>query len=162
MECLYKVIEKNTFEEMKKFNWTLVKRNKRFWITRILCELIFLALAGYFFYKGFLVFGLIYLAAVICEPFISGRQSNRRLRKEFESRTIYRDTDTHYEFYDTYFLDIDTHGMTRVEYRELFGILETKTNFYLMLGESMGHSLCKANFPKGLTEFLRQLNVKKI
>ena len=168
MECLYQVREKNTFEEVKKFNWAFVKRKPGFWIVRILSGLCFLVFAGfflylgYFYYRGLLALGLIYLAAAICEPFIAVWQGNRRIRKEFESNAIHYNTDSCYEFYDTYFLDIDTHGMTRIEYRELFGILETKTNFYLMQGKSMGCLLCKANFPEGLAEFLRRLNVKKL
>lgn len=40
-----------------------------------------------------------------------------------------------FDFYDTYFTETTQNGETRLEYNKLYKIIETKTNFYLMIAK---------------------------
>ena len=64
-----------------------------------------------------------------------------------------------FEFYDTYFIETNEYGNTKLEYSKLHKIIETKTNFYLMLAKNQGFILVKDNFPEGLDEFLRNIKI---
>lgn len=66
-----------------------------------------------------------------------------------------------YDFYNTYFIENDDNGETKLEYKKLYKIIETKTNFYLMISKNQGFLLNKSNFPKGLDDFLRNIKISK-
>lgn len=45
----------------------------------------------------------------------------------------------------------------RVEYNKLNEIIETKTNFYLMISKNQGHMVLKENMSDDLQNFIRKL-----
>ena len=59
----------------------------------------------------------------------------------------------------TYFTEENSYGNTKLEYSKLHKIIETKTNFYLMIAKNQGFILIKENFPEGLEEFLRNIKI---
>ena len=64
-----------------------------------------------------------------------------------------------FEFYNDYFTETNEYGNTKLEYNKLHKIIETKTNFYLMIAKNQGFILVKENFPEGLEEFLRNIKI---
>lgn len=84
---------------------------------------------------------------------------NRQIKKVWKSNKIAQDMNVAFEFYDTYFTENNESGDTRVEYSKLHKIIETKTNFYLMIAKNQGFILVKKNFPDGLEEFLRNIKI---
>ena len=66
-----------------------------------------------------------------------------------------------YRFYEKYFVKIFGGSEEQFEYEKLHKIIETKTNFYLMLNRTQGFVLVKDNMPQGLAEFFKSLNKNK-
>lgn len=148
MESLYHTTSKNTFDEYKKYVLTLQK--KRLVLT-ISLLVVFFCFVGYFTKHA-----LFYVAAVVI-PFLEYFSVVRPLKKLYYSNKLAIDAVLEYDFYDTYFTKKSVAGEDRIEYDKLLKIIETKTNFYLMLALNQGYMLKKEGMPKGLEEFIRKL-----
>ena len=57
------------------------------------------------------------------------------------------------------FTETNPYGTTTLEYAKLHKIVETKTNFYLLIAKNQGYILTKSTFPMGLDEFLRNIKL---
>lgn len=151
MESLYHAKSKNTFEEYKKY--VLALNKKRMILTVILVDAILVTIGAitknYFFY----------IAALLI-PFVEYFSQTRPLKKVYYSNKLAVDAVLEYDFYDTYFTKKSAAGEDKIEYSKLSKIVETKTNFYLMIALNQGYMLKKEEMPKGLDEFIRKLNIK--
>lgn len=153
MECLFKTATKNTYEEYRRFFWVLFIQSKAI-IRYIVYELLMVVL-------GFVLKNLFLLTCVVVYPFVFIviiMLQNRHLKKVFESNKVLQNAVVNHEFYDTYFIETTESGTSQLEYSKLHKIIETKTNFYLMLSKNQGIILTKANFPNGLDDFLRKMS----
>ena len=151
MESLFHTTSKNTFDEYKKYVLTLQKKRL---ILTISLLVVFFCIVGYFTKHT-----LFYVAAVIL-PFLEYFSVVRPLKKLYYSNKLAVDAVLEYDFYDTYFTKKSVAGEDKIEYDKLAKIIETKTNFYLMLALNQGYMLKKEGMPKGLDEFIRKLNIK--
>ena len=149
MDSLFHTTSKNTFDEYKKYVLTLQKKRL---ILTISLLVVFFCIVGYFTKHT-----LFYVAAVIV-PFLEYFSTVRPLKKLYYSNKLAVDAVLEYDFYDTYFTKKSVAGEDRIEYDKLAKIIETKTNFYLMLALNQGYMLKKEGMPKGLAEFIRKLN----
>lgn len=161
MECLYQVTERNTLEEVEKLYWALFWKNRKSVITMVICEVVYLGLAGYYFYWWYTVWGILFVALAVAYPLIFRARVKRNLKKNFETDKVTADLERHYEFYEDEVRVFHTHGQSRVKYSEICGVLETKTNFYLKLSRTSAFFLRKENMPEGMDQFLRNLDPKK-
>ena len=148
MESLFHTTSKNTFDEYKKYVLTLQKKRL---ILTISLLVVFFCIVGYF--TKHIMF---YVAAVIL-PFLEYFSLVRPLKKLYYSNKLAVDAVLEYDFYDTYFTKKSVAGEDKIEYDKLAKIIETKTNFYLMLALNQGYMLKKEGMPKGLDEFIRKL-----
>ena len=151
MDCLYKTKTINTFEEYKKFTWALLLK-KRTIITFVIFEILFLFFAWTLESVFYLLFALLY-------PLLIWLLQCRQIKKIFKSNKVIQNEEVTFEFYDTYFTEEYPCGNSRLEYNKLYKIVETKTNFYLMIAKNQGYILVKDNFPEGLDEFLRNIKI---
>ena len=151
MESLFHTTSKNTFDEYKKYVLTLQKKRL---ILTISLLVVFFCIVGYFTKHT-----LFYVAAVIL-PFLEYFSVVRHLKKLYYSNKLAVDAVLEYDFYDTYFTKKSVAGEDKIEYDKLAKIIETKTNFYLMLALNQGYMLKKEGMPKGFDEFIRKLNIK--
>lgn len=148
MESLFHTTSKNTFDEYKKYVLTLQKKRL---ILTISLLVVFFSIVGYFTKHT-----LFYVAAVVV-PFLEYFSVVRPLKKLYYSNKLAVDAVLEYDFYDTYFTKKSVAGEDKIEYDKLAKIIETKTNFYLMLALNQGYMLKKEDMPKGLDEFIRKL-----
>ena len=151
MDCLYKTKTINTFEEYKKFTWALLLK-KRTIITFVIFEILFLFFAWTLESVFYLLFALLY-------PLLIWLLQCRQIKKIFKSNKVIQNEEVTFEFYDTYFTEEYPCGNSRLEYNKLHKIIETKTNFYLMIAKNQGFILVKENFPERLEEFLRNIKI---
>ena len=151
MESLYKTKTINTFEEYKRFTWALLLK-KRTIITFAIFEILFLFFAWTLESIFYLLFALLY-------PLLIWLLQRRQIKKIFKTNKVLQNEEVKFEFYDTYFTEEYPYGNTRLEYNKLYKIVETKTNFYLMIAKNQGYILVKENFPEGLEEFLRNIKI---
>jgi len=153
MECLFRTTTKYTYEEYKRYNRSL--NIKRFLLFASVTDAVLLFLAvltwNWLFY---LMLAIVFPTVLYLSIALGGR-------KMFMSTKAMQDLDVSFEFFDEYFVTVSANGENKYYYNELHKIVETKTNFYLMIGARQGCMLSKANIPDGLDEFLRNKGVKK-
>ena len=70
-----------------------------------------------------------------------------------------QNVDVHYEFYEDFLVEKTENGEMKVEYSKLDEIIETKTNFYLMIAKNQGCMISKTDMPSGLDEFIRKIKI---
>lgn len=150
-ECLYKMTNKFTLEEYKRFNYALLKKRHHLLILTIFE--IFVILFGILTQDAFVfVFAVIY-------PFIVYILQEKNIKKVFNSNKMVQNVDVHYEFYEDFLVEKTENGEMKVEYSKLDEIIETKTNFYLMIAKNQGCMISKTDMPSGLDEFIRKIKI---
>lgn len=145
MDCLYKTSTKYTLEEYRKYNLALMKKT----------FLIILLFVLFILAEAVLLNSVVLLLIAILYVIVFIWAYNRNIKKVFESNKVAQNAEVSFEFYDTYFTQTSENGYGKIEYTNLDKVIETKTNFYLMIAKNQGYILKKENFPEGLAEFLR-------
>lgn len=148
MEILYSTSTKNTYEEFKRFSWEYVKRSKKFIALFIFFELMMAFLAV-------LCKDAIFAIGAIIYPFAIVFAQNRQIKKVFNSNKLLQNVETRYDFYADFFTAQQPNGNSKVEYNQLYKIMETKSNFYLMIAQNQGYIVKKQGGEDDLAEFLR-------
>lgn len=151
MESLYKTNTIYSFEEYKRYNKSLqLKRSRIIW---------YIILEAWILLLGCLMENILLIAFAILYPILIVILVNRQVKKVWKSNKVAQNMNVNFCFYDTYFTESDENGDTKLEYSKLHKIIETKTNFYLMIAKNQGFILVKENFPEGLEEFLRNIKI---
>ena len=153
MECLYKVTTKFTFDAYKRFNNAIVK--KKHIIPLLIVAVLLIILGGVMLKNLFLViFGILY-------PFVFFFMAHRNIKKVYNSNKLLQNADVTYEFYEDCIYEKFEGGEAKVPYDKLDEIIETKTDFYLMIAKNQGFMIAKADMPEGLDSFLKGKKTKK-
>ena len=151
MESLYKTKTINTFEEYKRFSRVLMYKKRSI--------IIYALLAAFLILDGIVLDNMIFIVFAVVYPFIIWLLHNMQVKKVFKTNKALQNAEVNFEFYNTYFTEENSYGNTKLEYSKLHKIIETKTNFYLMIAKNQGFILIKENFPEGLEEFLRNIKI---
>lgn len=153
MEPLFKTMTKYNFDEYKKF--------ARVWYWQGMNMLRFLIILEIIFMPGFILTkNTTFLCTTILLPIFLVIFQNIIIKKVYNSSKISHDLELSFEFYNDYFMKKDKTGETKIEYSNIYKIIETKTHFYIMIAMNQGYILVKENFPEGLEDFIRKLDVK--
>lgn len=147
MEPLYRLTNKYTYEEYKKFNRAVMLK-KRTLIATIIAVLLILI-------GGILLESLFLILFAIIYPIIFVLLMNVGVKRVYNSNKILQDLDVNFEFYDDCFVVKHEAGEAKIPYDKLNEIIETKTNFYLMIAKNQGYMVLKENMPEGFEEFIR-------
>ena len=149
MDCLHKTSINYSYEEYKKFNMALVKKKHLILLSAIAVLCI---IAGGILLKNLflILFGIVY-------PFLFILSIHSGIKKTFNSNKLLQNIEVNYEFYEDHMLEKHEGGEANVPYDKLDEIIETKTNFYLMIAKNQGFMILKSNMPEGLDEFIRNL-----
>ena len=149
MDSLFEVSTKFSLEEYKKFNKALLKKRNT-WKILIACS-IFILLVGVWAKEWWIiVFAILY-------PLFVLMIQNYSIRKNFLSNKLNADSEINFQFYEDYFIENNQSGEIKVPYDKLDEVIETKTNFYLMIAQNQGFMISKENMPEGLVNFLRKM-----
>jgi hypothetical protein len=147
MEPLYKLTNKYTYEEYKKFNSAVIMRKKTLVITIIAVLMILIG--------GILLESLFLILFAIIYPILFVLFMNIGVKRVYNSNKILKDLDVNFEFYDDCFIVKHEAGEAKIPYDKLNEIIETKTNFYLMIAKNQGYMVLKENMPEGFEEFIK-------
>jgi len=149
MDCLYEITTTFSLEEYKKFTQT-VSNNKM--------NLIMIGLVSLFVVvMGIVEKSPIMFVLAVIYPFLMIFSQKKGLERSYKKNTAMHDAKILHRFYDTYFVTVVNDVENQYEYEKLQRIIETETNYYLMLSKTQGFVIIKANMPEGLEEFLRGL-----
>ena len=153
MEPLFKISQEYTFKEYKKFANAVLKWN------RIIVS-VFLWFA---FLSGVLLISFngssTQAWVLVFFPILYVIFRKMSIKKYYNSNKILKDITQEYEFYEEYFITKNTNSEAKIEYDKIHKIIETKTNFYIMVAQNQGYIISKSVCSDELVEFLRRLRV---
>ncbi|MCH5316831.1 MAG: YcxB family protein [Eubacterium sp.] len=66
-----------------------------------------------------------------------------------------------YSFYEEYLEEKSNDSSAKIEYALIHNIIETETNFYIMIGNNQGYVIIKSNCSPELIEFIKNLKPKQ-
>ena len=147
MEPLYRLTNKYTYEEYKKINSAVIMMKKTLVITIIAVLMILIG--------GILLESLFLILFAIIYPILFVLFMNIGVKRVYNSNKILKDLDVNFEFYDDCFVVKHEAGEAKIPYDKLNEIIETKTNFYLMIARNQGYMVLKENMPEGFEEFIK-------
>ncbi len=158
-EALYTTKTKMTWDEYVKYSFNVFFR-KRGVILLYLLSLLYAAFVAFATrWTGpdkYVITVLIVLAALlILYPLILVAKS----KSYYKSNGIINggDAETELRFYEDRFKSLCGENVSVLTYDKIYKIIETKTNFYIMISTSQGMVVVKSNCPDGLEDFLREL-----
>ncbi len=152
MDALYTVKSEYTYKEYRKLSYCSMKAS---WgMIAIACAvlialLVYDILQGYWFFACWITGALAFVWLLI----------EHRFKKAYKDGG-YKDDEVTICFYEDYMEGISKRGNTKVLYKNLYQVIETKTSFYIMMGNNMGFIAMKENCTEELCEFIRKLKVK--
>lgn len=166
MEPLFTTQFAYTLDEYTKFNNAVMfsKNNSKRIIPAFLIIFVFFAALTYFMtYKimqsiPFSVF--MTLVFVIILSVIIPITLKKGAKKAYNSNKFIDKEISTYNFFENEFTETTSHNHSKCAYSELNQIIETKTNFYLMLSDVQGFLITKNNCSPELIEFLQGVKAK--
>lgn len=158
---LFRAESRMDYAEYERFNLFVMKHNRPMWMKAVpfmlgvvLCAAIVeTILQGQF------------IAAVILAAFLAWycwdkatlRSAKKHFRRTYESNKLIQNVVGRYSFYAGHFETKTPESAESIAYDKLYEVLESDTNFYLMIARNQGMVLSKENCSAGLQEFLRKL-----
>ena len=155
MEPLFKISQSYTFEELKIFRKVILGRSI------------------YFFALGLgIMFGVGILAVVLAGfstqawfcilfPIFMIIFSELESKSYYKSNKILQDMIDEYEFYEENFIVRNKMTEFKIGYDKIYKIIETKTNFYIMISKNQGYIISKSNCTADAIEFLEGLKNRR-
>ncbi len=95
-----------------------------------------------------IIFALIY-------PILFLITRNMGVKRVFNSNKVLQNAVVEFKFYEDHFEETNPSGTSNITYDKLNEIIETKTNFYLMIAKNQGYIVIKQNAPEGLIELIQ-------
>lgn len=167
MEVLFTTQTAYTYEEYKRFNYAVMKVKRMLWLLAA-CVILF----GLFIFFNFvlmprheqlfyfltvllaclILFAVILFAVILSAAVLISIKITYRSNKHMQNNVV-----ATMHFYGDSLEEETPSGKVSVKYAELSKIIETKTNFYLMLAKNQGIIIVKQNCSPELIDFLQEL-----
>lgn len=153
MEPRYQTNVRITYEEYKKFGLAIQNKMNHLPFSLLVIAVLMCLLAYLSSNIGF-VFAAIAVPIAFCFFYA------RTIKRTYESNKSMQDLNSSYLFYGDHLEQVNEMGRSVIEYSKLYRVLETKTNFYLMIAKNQGCIILKENCSEELVSFLRTLQGK--
>ena len=147
---LFKTSIKYTFEEYKGFTKAIYRYVYKVHI--MLLVIIAALLILFVITKNYMT-----ILAAVAFPLFFVYFRNREIKKVYESNRILKDNFSVFDFYDKYFEQTNAVSHSVVKYSDIYKIVETDKNIYIMVAKNEGYILLKSNCSKELIEFLKSI-----
>lgn len=160
MEPLFTTKTPYTMEEFMRFSEQIGLKSKRFVRTRLMLFTAIILLAvvallnrSYGMAIGFAIGGVLF-------PFVLVSSFRSNVRRTYNSNALIRDAVCTLSFYEQHMAGDDPTGHAEYTYDKLYSIVETDTNFYIMISENQGSIVIKQNCTPELISFIQELKQK--
>ncbi len=162
MEPLYTTQFAYTLDEYIKYNNAVLKSQKSFIAVYIIFSLFSFALGAlsYHMIKNivFSIFFALFFFIIFAIEFPVALKKSAK-KAYYSNKTLDKNI-SNYEFFEDKIKETDLHSINTHKYSELTKIIETKTNFYLMIDNARGYIIVKDNCSPELIAFLSELKNK--
>lgn len=140
-------------EELNKFNNALLFSPKYILLIVALEASLF---TSYFMLKErfFLIYALIF-------PFILYGAIRFTINNKYKKEAKFLGVESIINFYEDSIEQINQYASTKIPYKDLYKLIETKTNYYFLTGTNTGFNIIKANCSPELIDYIEN-NLKNI
>ena len=149
-----------SLEEYMRFAFTVQRQDKRYIRAKLIMMLGLLVIAVINFKDGNKQLGSILLIMVVALPMFLDIMMKKQVTKAYNDNANTQGINTSLTFYDNYYEGHSEIGDNKYLYEELYKIIETPTNFYLMLSPQHGSIVIKENCSEELLMFLDRLKTR--
>lgn len=162
-EQLFKTTTKYTFKEYEKFNDVLRSKTSRLQlrISLLVFTILLIYLIASAFSENDINFGILLTIILIFFPMLLLKIMKTINKKVYDSYPNWNNTEYKILFYENYLKQTNENfNPYKLEYKDINCILETKTNFYLMVTSNQGVIIVKNNCSQKVISFLQELKNK--
>lgn len=149
-----------SLEEYMRFAFTVQRQDRRYIRAKLIMMLVLLVIAVINFKGGNKQLGSILLIMVVALPMFLDIMMKKQVTKAYNDNANTQGINTSLTFYDNYYEGHSEIGNNKYLYEELYKIIETPTNFYLMLSPQHGSIVIKENCSEELLMFLDRLKTR--
>lgn len=149
MDCLYETFTVFSFDEYKKFVDATSKRKQSNILLAVVS--VFLLVIGIFQKTPLMI------ALAVIYPILMLFSQKKSVERAYKNTPAMHDARVDFRFYDDHFVKVFGESEEQLEYEKLYKIIETETNFYLMISKTQGFVLVKNNMPEGLAELIKTI-----
>ena len=147
MDALYTVKLKYTYEEYRKFYYSCQQ-----WKTLVICFIIMLFLLVNSIIEKHIVVTCLAIGFFIWFPLFM----EYHIKKSYKTKKSNGEEVT-LRFYEEYIEGAVSNSVTKVLYKNLYKVRETKTSCYIMMGANQAFIVTKDICSDNLAEFIRKL-----
>lgn len=143
-----------TLDEYRKYVWAVQKSMKGILIVIVAIILLFAVenLLSKNTIQG--IYGICMLILILATIFIAPKVG---LKRQYETRFDLKDSQVVFSFYSDHLEEKSKRGCTVLRYDKIYRIIETNTNFYIMITKGQGMVIVKENCSCALISFIRIL-----
>ena len=154
----FEIDTKYTFEEYKRFNKVVQDVIYKGKSKRNFAIVIFALIIGGFVVLKEYITALVALAVYVAIMYLTIKGINKQVKDAFETNASMKDAVYHYKFSDTKVEATSPRGLEVLEYDKMYRLIETDTNFYMMIAQNVGFIINKDNCTADQQEFIRSLS----
>lgn len=162
MEPKYTTEMTMTEEEYLRYADAVTNSRKKSKVLIIILSVLLMMLSAVWFWMGRFIMGGIVLVAAVSYPIWFRTARRKQLKRIFASGKSGRALTNHLQFYEDHLVTENEDGRKDFPYTDILDILETPTNFYLMLAANSGIIVSKSNCTEGLVSFLQEMKAEKL
>ena len=158
MQPLFTTQSVYTYEEYKRFNFVIMNFRQTLPILAVDILLLVLMTTTYgYFYPVVRFFFFLAVALFVSYIFVL-LAALLGIKKTYESnKAMKRNPVSTVYFYNEHLTETNSKGVVNLAYADIYKIVETKTNFYIMLAKNNGIIIVKQNCTPELIIFLQNL-----
>lgn len=148
-----------TYQEYKKMCWAIRQRKLAIFFL-LICTITLLG--GLFsLWIGRTGDGIFLLLFTLLYPILVYGLFQWAMHRNYYSQKVPADRICHYEFQEHSFLARTSVSSSEIPYTSLYRVVESGTNFYLMVGASQSFAIKKENCSEELLHFLHKIKSQK-
>lgn len=150
---LYSTTNITSKEELNKFNNAILFSKKYIMLILVLEVSLF---TSYFMFKEkfFLIYALLF-------PFILYGAVKLTINNKYKKEANFLGIESTINFYEDSIEQVNQYASAKIPYKDLYKLIETKTNYYFLTGTNVGFNVIKANCSLELLDYIEN-DLKKI
>lgn len=159
MEEMRTTVELNLDEYMR-FAFTVQRQNKKYRRAKWILMIGLFVLAVINFATKNKSLGILMILMVVAFPTVLDIMMKKQIRQAYEQNKSIQGLKNELLFFDDHYEVHSEVGDNRYEYNKLWRIIETPTNFYIMMSETSGSVVIKSNCSDKLINHIYEIKEK--
>lgn len=145
-----------TYDLYKKYNFEVMKKSKLV-VALIIYEVVIVALAAaaVMLKKYAILIEAIILFIIV--PLLTYLIRVRAIKRLYNSNKMTFNQEYVIRFYPDCLIKTSENSSTNIKYNQIYKVIESKENFYIMISTNQGMPIIKSNCSPELIEFIRKL-----